>query len=772
MVNFFETRRLVLCKAYFWISHSVMIVTKDSATFEGDNTENHSLDYDHSGLNKYNSADDQGYRKIKFTLRQMMQLIVESRQRIQLKHDNDLASNSSSGIPPPNNKLVISSEYSVGPQTSPFFIERPTLRSLLEKYIRDADNTRVLPRSVALWGAGGAGKTQLALRFAEQHRHVYNPIIWVEADTVLSIINSYSRAFETLGLDFPSTVLDEERKDSKEDVTQLKNHWVIKSVLDYLESRTEAHSEWLVIINNADHLDLLPSTIPRGSRGSVIITTRDKMADRFVSHPIEVGDLSTDEAIELLLQGIPPSTGMFSELAVSSDEADHTDSSEKPASNVLQKRQAYAIIERLGHMAFPLALANSYIRQHDHVREDLSLYLSFVDRASFATLNTEGTTLFDPRHSSLASALDKRIQNGDTVWQSSSELLSSGLDYGAIMTASGAPFWLAVKAGVVDLGGYPIHFLVMAQTMLIIGATSLYESWHHKAVKRHTADLLDRLNFSGTDLSRFQPLLQDPSPDRTILKIIIAELRLVTFSLAFPVFLIMSMSPWSLLIQPGTILGDNWFWFNAQYLKRVKHHPLTRAGLSQLKRLFRFFLPLCDFVIPSIIVFIYPIAHNALDFTETFSLSHKMLSVVGESLEPQFLDDLLSHTDHLQWYAVPYSTAASHIARFGLLHRTHGEHGGGYTMHPLAKQWAQERLGILESNAVALESYRLIALAHRSPSCWDDVTCQRLLIPHLLSLATSGIVEADEEQGDIGTYKRTEHVLRMLCYSLMKLEEL
>ena len=61
---------------------AMQIVEKGSATFEAKSTENHALDYDHSGLNKFGSREDQGYAKIKFALRRMIEDINAERRRI------------------------------------------------------------------------------------------------------------------------------------------------------------------------------------------------------------------------------------------------------------------------------------------------------------------------------------------------------------------------------------------------------------------------------------------------------------------------------------------------------------------------------------------------------------------------------------------------------------------------------------------------------------------------------------------------------------------
>ena len=77
-INFFEIRKQVISnflgrfsptrmviflalRGNLMLADVEQIVPTTSATFNGTNTENHCLDYDHSGLKKYNNVTDQGY---------------------------------------------------------------------------------------------------------------------------------------------------------------------------------------------------------------------------------------------------------------------------------------------------------------------------------------------------------------------------------------------------------------------------------------------------------------------------------------------------------------------------------------------------------------------------------------------------------------------------------------------------------------------------------------------------------------------------------------
>jgi hypothetical protein len=77
VINFYETRRQPISEHLGKFSPAIIIVSEESATDNSTNMENHSLDYNHSGLNKYNSKTDLGYVNIVAKLKGMLETITE-----------------------------------------------------------------------------------------------------------------------------------------------------------------------------------------------------------------------------------------------------------------------------------------------------------------------------------------------------------------------------------------------------------------------------------------------------------------------------------------------------------------------------------------------------------------------------------------------------------------------------------------------------------------------------------------------------------------------
>ncbi|KAM0814437.1 putative NB-ARC domain-containing protein [Seiridium cardinale] len=198
-----------------------------------------------------------------------------------------------------------------------------------------------------------------------------------------SIIRDYATAFEELNLDYPNNILDEYRKGHTNGTifTGLSENWIIRSVHQWLRSRTEADCLWLVVLDNTDDLTWLPDIIPQGPQGSLIVTSRDRQVGSFVSHTLHIGDLDDDEALQLLLKrpGSPSVPGQIEKLTVQSI-------SDKSPKSQQQAKAASAIVELLGNSPLAISMANAYLAQHDIYRENLTLYLNLLSQQSFSAL--------------------------------------------------------------------------------------------------------------------------------------------------------------------------------------------------------------------------------------------------------------------------------------------------------------------------------------------------------------------------------------------------
>jgi len=157
------------------------------------------------------------------------------------------------------------------PNSSSLFVGRKgVLDKLRMIFSPSADSKLMLRRSCLLWGMGGIGKTQICLKFTEEMSGRFSHVFWVDASSVESITISLRGIFSIFAAKacYPD--------DSVESVLQ----WM--SVLQ---------EEWLIVFDNADALPVyvVENFIPRGNRGNVLITSRNRSIGRLVSSSVGHG---------------------------------------------------------------------------------------------------------------------------------------------------------------------------------------------------------------------------------------------------------------------------------------------------------------------------------------------------------------------------------------------------------------------------------------------------------------------------------------------------
>ena len=116
--------------------------------------------------------------------------------------------------------------------------------------------------SQAISGLGGVGKTQLAVEYAYRFHQDYQAVLWAHAESTESLISSYTEM---------ATLLNLPVKDVQEQTM------IMQAVKRWLQN----HRDWLLILDNADELDLLSAFLPPRLGGHVIITTRAAAPGRF-----------------------------------------------------------------------------------------------------------------------------------------------------------------------------------------------------------------------------------------------------------------------------------------------------------------------------------------------------------------------------------------------------------------------------------------------------------------------------------------------------------
>jgi len=160
---------------------------------------------------------------------------------------------------------------------NPLFTGRERYLEQLEKLLRESGN-------VSISGLGGVGKTQLALEYAHRtyREKTYRAVLWVDAA---------EKAIIEAGFLSLAHLLDVPQKD-REDAGK-----ILSAVKQWLEG----HTDWLLVMDNADNLGLARSFLPVAHQGHIILTTRSQIVGK-VARQIKVQEMELDEGLRFLLR--------------------------------------------------------------------------------------------------------------------------------------------------------------------------------------------------------------------------------------------------------------------------------------------------------------------------------------------------------------------------------------------------------------------------------------------------------------------------------------
>lgn len=161
------------------------------------------------------------------------------------------------------------------------FVDRVALRAEIEGLLPPGEEPAE-PRLLVLWGLAGIGKTQLAIDHAHRHADDYDAVIWVQADLPARLAQEYGHLYDALALGGEAKDRTEER---------------VRHVRRWLESPDSGR--WLLILDNAEGLEMLRDYLPSRGRGHVLVTSKRPQWSRGVPAR-EVGKLDRPEARELI----------------------------------------------------------------------------------------------------------------------------------------------------------------------------------------------------------------------------------------------------------------------------------------------------------------------------------------------------------------------------------------------------------------------------------------------------------------------------------------
>lgn len=221
---------------------------------------------DHRNIVRFRSSQDRSFRPVLCRLKDLAcELQYESSQK------TEYSSNTTLAIP-----------FDIPILPCSFFRGRDKILEGMKMYFHE-HQSKDRRKGFALCGLGGSGKTQTALHYAVQNMSEYKTgVAFLNAASTTSLAADFGRLHDVLQLG--------EAKDK------------VRSVKSWL-SKPE-NSQWLLVFDNADNLDLVPIQryLPAVNWGHIIITSRNQaVIGGIVEEGHVLNPLATNDATQLLL---------------------------------------------------------------------------------------------------------------------------------------------------------------------------------------------------------------------------------------------------------------------------------------------------------------------------------------------------------------------------------------------------------------------------------------------------------------------------------------
>lgn len=185
--------------------------------------------------------------------------------------------------------------FNVRKPVSLFTGRKEELIDLHNKIQRSREKITVISQITSISGLGGIGKTELARGYIQQYsKDYYNDVIWINAESEVSIIESFTRlAKDKLKID---------TKDANGKEKDIKS--IIEEVYKFF-----SNSKSLFIFDDAEKSNYLNKflplhdLLPDGNGPYVLITSRNQEWDRGIE-VVNLNELKSEEAIEFVKKGL------------------------------------------------------------------------------------------------------------------------------------------------------------------------------------------------------------------------------------------------------------------------------------------------------------------------------------------------------------------------------------------------------------------------------------------------------------------------------------
>lgn len=162
------------------------------------------------------------------------------------------------------------------------FTGREEIISKIRLALISDEHPLALTQPQAISGLGGIGKTQTAVEYTYRYRDDYAAVFWARADSTELLSSDYGVIAALLALP--------QRNEQDQSL-------VVKGVLHWFDT----HERWLLILDNADDLEMVRAFIPSAGKGHILLTTRAHSTGAIAGR-IELDTMTAEEGLLLLLR--------------------------------------------------------------------------------------------------------------------------------------------------------------------------------------------------------------------------------------------------------------------------------------------------------------------------------------------------------------------------------------------------------------------------------------------------------------------------------------
>jgi len=207
-----------------------------------------------------------------------------------------------------DSKLILSFDipFSLNVRESCEFVGREYLVENLKQEIEKGKDRQNI---IVLYGTGGMGKTQLALKYIYQHYGNYSSVFFVNTATVQTTILGFTQIMQRLVHRYGQTsddyahigrLLGMAGKLDPAGSSEEEQH-VVSAVKQWFSA--PGNTNWLLVFDNLDDPDLVDigEYIPSCNHGTVIITSRRRECIQPGRRGLEVQQMHHMESVQLLL---------------------------------------------------------------------------------------------------------------------------------------------------------------------------------------------------------------------------------------------------------------------------------------------------------------------------------------------------------------------------------------------------------------------------------------------------------------------------------------